>query len=78
MTVSGQKQSLIVSSFVQKLRVAAYCEHRWLQKLCWSSNLPFTVKFVKPKPLMYDSDLNIATADALTMLLHNQHALVRR
>lgn len=25
--------------------------------------------------MIYDSDSNIATADALTLLLHNQHAL---
>lgn len=25
--------------------------------------------------MSYDSDANIATADALTLLLHNQHAL---
>jgi hypothetical protein len=26
-------------------------------------------------PMPYDSESNIATADALTLLLHNQHAL---
>ena len=37
--------------------------------------LGFSKPNSKDEFLPYDSDSNIATADALTLLLHNQHAL---